>query len=161
MPLSLRTWLSQEGIFLPKDLIISLAELVKTKKVMDIFSRSVYQGCVCHVGVTRVSLLLHFPGEPCLSPDLSSYRVGMQNQTFCSSPAALHLLRNCSDLASMQYICEVSDTAWRQTDLLLGFLRLSLFSDKLSEEISNWMSLLHSWSPSLFWHFNCLKGTKQ
>ena len=52
-------------------------------------------------------------------------------KTFCSSPVALHLLQNCLDLAFMQYIGEVGDTAWRQADLLMGFLRAWLFSEKL------------------------------
>ena len=73
----------------------------------------------------------------------------MQNQTFCSSPAALHLLQNCVDLASIPYIGEVGGTAWRQIDLLLGFLRIWLFSDKLCDEVASWMSLLHSWTSSL------------
>ena len=47
------------------------------------------------------------------------------------------------------YIGEVGDTAWRQINLLLGFLRVWLFSDKLSDEVSNGMSLLHFWTPSL------------
>ena len=73
----------------------------------------------------------------------------MQNQIFCSSPAALYLLQNCLDLASMPNIGEVGDTVWSQTDLLLGLLRVRLFSDKLSDEVSNWMSLLYSWTPTL------------
>ena len=85
----------------------------------------------------------------------------MQKQTLCSSPAALHLLQNCLDLASMSHIVEVGDTAWRQTDLLMGFLRVWLFSDKLSDEVSNRMSLLHSWAPSLLLHLTCLEGTLQ
>ena len=55
----------------------------------------------------------------------------MQKQTFCSSPVELHLLQNCLDLAFMQYIGDVGDTAWRQADLLMGFLRAWLFSEKL------------------------------
>ena len=72
----------------------------------------------------------------------------MQKQTLCSSPAALHLLQNCWDLASMSYIVEVGDTAWRQTDLLMGFLRVWLFSNKLSDEVSNRMNLAFLGSQS-------------
>ena len=56
----------------------------------------------------------------------------MQNQAFFSSTVALHLLQNFLVLATMTYIGEVGDTAWRQVDLLLGFLRVWLFSDKFS-----------------------------
>ena len=77
----------------------------------------------------------------------------MQNQTICSSPAALHLLQNSLDLASMPCIEEVGDTAWRQIELLLGFLRVWLFSDKLSDEVSCRMSLLHSGLPDFSKHF--------
>ena len=49
----------------------------------------------------------------------------------------------------MPYIGEVGGTVWRQIDLLLGFLRVWLFSDKLSDEVSNRMNLLHSWTLSL------------
>ena len=45
----------------------------------------------------------------------------MQNQTFCSSPAALHLLQNYFNLASMPHIGEVSDTAC-QSDQSVAFL---------------------------------------
>ena len=73
----------------------------------------------------------------------------MQNQAFCSSSGALGLLQNCLDLPSMTYIGEVGDTAWRQIDLSLGFLRVWLFSDNLSDEVSNQMRLLHPWNSSL------------
>ena len=56
----------------------------------------------------------------------------MQNQAFFSSTVALHLLQNFLVLATMTYIGEVGDTAWRQVDQLLGFLRVWLFSDKFS-----------------------------
>ena len=48
----------------------------------------------------------------------------------------------------MQYIGEVGDTAWRQTDLLMRFLRAWLFSEN-SDKVSNRMSLLHTWISSL------------
>ena len=44
----------------------------------------------------------------------------MRNQTFCSSPAALHLLQICLDLPSMSYIGEVGGTTWRQIDSTAG-----------------------------------------
>ena len=67
----------------------------------------------------------------------------MHNQTFCSSPAVLHLLQNSLDLASIRYIGEVCDTAWMHIDLLLGFLRVLLFSDKLSDaESACWNFLI-------------------
>ena len=55
----------------------------------------------------------------------------MQKQTFCPSSAALRLrvLQKYLDLACMPYTEEVGDRAWRQTDLLLRFLRAWLFSD--------------------------------
>ena len=40
------TWFSQEDAFLPGDLAEGLVGLVKA---LDILSRRVYQGCVCHV----------------------------------------------------------------------------------------------------------------
>ena len=67
----------------------------------------------------------------------------MQKETFCFSTAAFHLLQNCLELASMPYIGEVGATYWGQTDLLLDFLRICLFSKKLSGKVSN-RSLLHS-----------------
>ena len=85
----------------------------------------------------------------------------MQNQPFCSSPVALHLLQNFLVLATMTYIGEVGDTAWRQVDLLLGFLRVWLFSDKFSDEVCNRVSLLNCWTPSLLLHLACLEGTLQ
>ena len=47
----------------------------------------------------------------------------MQNETICSSPAALYLLQKCLVLASMSCIGEVGDTkaSWKHIDLLLGF----------------------------------------
>ena len=65
-----------------------------------------------------------------------------------------HLFQSCcivsvAKLASMPYIGEAGDTAWRQTDLLMGFLRLWLFSEKPSVEVYNRMILLHSWNSSL------------
>ena len=120
-----------------------------------------YTRVVSAMWVSLVSLLLYFPEEPCLSLDLSGWWLGMQNQRFCSSPAALHLLQNCFDLTFMPYMGEVGDTSWRQIDLLLGFLRVWLFSEKLSDEVSNRMNLLHSWTPSLLWHSTCLEGTLQ
>ena len=85
----------------------------------------------------------------------------MQNKAFCSSHAALHLLQNFLVVASMPYIGEVGDTAWRQVDLLLGFLIIWLFSDKFYDEVCNWMSFLHCWTPSLLLHSTCLEGTLQ
>ena len=73
----------------------------------------------------------------------------MQNQKFCSRPAALHLLQNCLDLASVSCIGKVGDTTWKQIGLLLGFLRVWLFSEKNSDEVSNRMNLLYSWTPTL------------
>ena len=61
----------------------------------------------------------------------------------------------------MPFIWEVGDTAWRQIDLLLGFLRVWLFSGKLSDEVCNRMSLLNSRAPSLLRHSTCLEGTLQ
>ena len=83
--------------------------------------------------VSLVSLFLDFREEHCLSPDLSSLRVGMQNQTLFGS--GFH--------AS---IGDVGGTAWRQIGLLLGFLRVWLYSDKLFYVVSNRISLafLHS-----------------
>ena len=75
--------------------------------------------------------------------------MGMQKQTSCSNSAGSRLLQNCFDLASMSSIGEVGDKAWRQTDLLLWFLRVWLFLEKLSDEVSNWMSLFHSWISSM------------
>ena len=76
-----------------------------------------------------VSLFLDFREEHCLSPDLSSLRVGMQNQTFCL------------DLVSRPSIGDVGGTAWRQIGLLLGFLRVWLYSDKLFYVVFNRISL--------------------
>ena len=42
--------------------------------------------------VSLVSLFLDFREEHCLSPDLSSLRVGMQNQTFCLDLVSMHRL---------------------------------------------------------------------
>ena len=149
MPLTLGTWFSQVDVFLSEDLVIGLGGLVKA---MDVVWTLVgeYTRAVSAMWLSLVSFLLHVSEEPCLSPDLSSSRVEIQNQTsFCSSPAVFHLWQNCLDLASMPCIGEVDDTAWRQIDLLLGFLRAWLFSDKLPDEVSSRMSLLHSWTPSL------------
>ena len=55
----------------------------------------------------------------------------MPKQTFCSNPAVLYLFQNCLDMASMPYIGKVGDTAWKQTDLLLGFPRVWNFQEKL------------------------------
>ena len=93
-----------------------------------------YTRVVFAIWVSLESLILYFPKEPCLSPDLSSYRVSMQNQTFCCSHATLHLFQNCLYLASMPYIGEGGNAVWTQVDLLLGFLRVWLFSDKLSDK---------------------------
>ena len=105
--------------------------LIKVMEVVLAFLVGKYTMLMFAIWVSLVSLLLHFPQEPYLTPELSSGNVGMQKQTFCSSPVALHLLQNCLDLAFMQYIGDVGDTAWRQADLLMGFLRAWLFSEKL------------------------------
>ena len=118
---------------------------------MDILSTRIYQGCVCHMAVTSI-IASTFSRRTLFITRPIKLKVGMQDQTFCSSPAALHLFQNCLDLASMLCIGKVGDTAWRQIDLLLGFLRVWLFLDKLSDEVSSWMSVLHSWTPSLLWH---------
>ena len=124
------------------------------------FSINLYR-VVCSMWVSLVPLLLYFPKEPRLSPDLSGRKVGKQNQTFWSSPATLSLLQNFWNMPSIPYIYEVGDTVWRQTDLVLGFLRIWFFSEKHSDEVSNWMSLLHSWIPILLWHSTCLELTLQ
>ena len=122
--------------------------LIKVTEVVLTFLVGEYTMVMFAIWLSLVSLLLHFPQEPYLTTELSSGNVGMQKQTFCSSPVALHLLQNCLDLAFMQCIGEVGDTAWRQTDLLMGFLRAWLFS-KNSDKVSNRMSLLHTWISSL------------
>ena len=124
------------GFFLSGDLVIGLGVMVKTMDVVWTFLVREYTRVVSAMWLSLVSLLLHFLEEPCLSPNSSSWRVEMQNQTFCSSHAALNLLQNCLDLAFILYIWEAGDTAWRQIDLLFGFLRVWLFSDKLPDEVS-------------------------
>ena len=122
--------------------------LVKAMNVVSIFLIGEYTRVMSAMRMSLVSLLLQFPKEPSLSPNLSGWNVGMQNQIFCSSPAALHLMQNCLDLAFMQYIGEVGDRleANRST---AGVPKSWLFSEKLSDELCNRMNLLLSWTPSL------------
>ena len=107
--------------------------------------------CVCNVYTFLKNFVYH--------PTYQAER--MQKRTFYFSPAALHLLQNSLDLASMPYNGGSCDIVWRRTDRLLRFLRVWLFSGKLSDEASNWMSLLHSWAPSLLRHSSLLEGTLQ
>ena len=72
----------------------------------------------------------------------------MKKQVF-SRPGALHLLQKCLDLVSMRYTRKVGGTAWRLTDLLFGLLRVWLFLEKPSDQVSNKMSLLPSCTLSL------------
>ena len=108
--------------------MIGLTVIVKAMDVVWILLVGEYSRVVSTMWVSLVSLILHFPKEPCLSPDLSGWKVEMQKQIFYSSPAVLHLFQNCLDLASMSYIGKVSNRAWKQRDLLIGFLRAQLFS---------------------------------
>ena len=107
--------------------------------------------CVCNVYTFLKNFVYH--------PTYQAER--KQKRTFYFSPAALHLLQNSLDLASMPYNGGSCDIVWRRTDRLLRFLRVWLFSGKLSDEASNWISLLHSWTPSLLRHSSLLEGTLQ
>ena len=54
-PVTLRTWFSQEDVFLLGDLVKRFAKAGKSNLYcMDILSRRVYQCCVYHVGVTSI-----------------------------------------------------------------------------------------------------------
>ena len=103
--------------------------MVKPKDVVWTFLVGEYYRVVSTMRVSLVSLILHFPKEPCLSPNLSGWKVEMQKQTFYSSPAVLHLLQKILDLAAISYIAKVSDRTWEQRDLLTRFLRVRLFSE--------------------------------
>ena len=117
MPLTLGTWFSQEHVFLPGYLVLGFIGLIKGMDVAWTFLVREYTRVVFAIWVSLVSLLPHFPEELCLSPDLSSWNVGMQKQTFCFSSTALHLLQNCLNLASMPYIGEVGEACcWSSLD---------------------------------------------
>ena len=70
-PLTLGTCFSQEDTFLPGDLVIGLGVLVKAMDVVWTFLIGEYKRVASAMWVSLVSLVLHFPEEPCLSPDLS------------------------------------------------------------------------------------------
>ena len=97
------------------------------------------------MSVSLVSLLLHFTEELCLSPELSGWRVGMQNQI---------LFQSCC-IASVAKLFGSSFHA-----IYWGRWWRSLEAKGSTAGVPK-INLLHSWTPSLLWHSTCLESTLQ
>ena len=98
--------------------------------------------CVCNVYTFLKNFVYH--------PTYQAER--MQKRTFYFSPAALHLLQNCLDLASMPYNGGSCDIVWRRTDRLLRFLRVVIFRKTFwwSFQLDQSVAFLDSQSATTF-----------
>ena len=127
-----------------------MAGLVKAMDVVWTFLVREYTRVVFAMRVSPISLLLYFSKEPCYHPTYQAERWECKSKHFVQ--VLLHCI--CCKTVWIWRPCHMLGKLLTQPggkkDLLVGFPRIWLLSEKLSDKVSNRMSLLHSWTPSLF-----------
>ena len=147
--LTLRTWFSQEGFSSQGIKGNRFGKAVKSNgHCIDLLSRRVYQGFFCHVGVTSIIASTFYWRTLFITRPIKLKGGYAKANIFFQSCCIASVAKLFGSGFHAIYL-EVGNTAWRETDQLLGFLKIWLFSEKLSDEILNWISLHWLWSDEI------------